>query len=248
MKCFLSSVCLMLFLLSMQTADFKSRQKQNSRVKNAYLAKEKGLLQLLADKKIEVQKLNIFLRIFKSEKIIEIWAKNSADKNYLQLTQFDICTTSGSLGPKRREGDGQMPEGFYKINDFNPLSNFHLSLGVSYPNESDRILGYKKALGGAIYIHGNCVTIGCFPITDDKIEELYILAVESKNNGEQNIPVHIFPCRFTDINVKALKRQYESDKTMLAFWENLKTGYDYFEKNKSLPAISVDAKGNYVFK
>jgi len=238
----------MLLLISMQTDSFKTAQMQNSRVKNAYLSKEKGILDLLADKKLDVKKLNIFLRIFKSEKVIEVWGKNNPDKNYILLTEFDICTTSGSLGPKRREGDGQMPEGFYKIFHFNPQSNFHLSLGVSYPNESDKILGYKSALGGAIYIHGNCVTIGCFPITDDKIEELYILAVEAKNNGQAVIPVHIFPCHFTDANVKALKQQHESDKALMAFWENIKTGYEYFEKNKALPNISVDAKGSYVFK
>ena len=248
MKCFFCTLLVSIALLSMQPGSFKNSQLQYSRVKEAYLSKEKALLQLLAGKKLDAGSLNIFLRIFKSEKRIEVWAKSNPESKYVLLTEYSICSTSGSLGPKRREGDGQMPEGFYRINHFNPLSNFHLSLGISYPNQSDRILGYPAAPGGAIYIHGNCVTIGCFPITDQMIEELYILAVEAMNSGQASIPVHVFPCRFTDENWKALKQQYGSDKVRISFWENIKPGYDYFEKYKSLPDVSVNAAGLYIFR
>ena len=159
---------------------------------------------------------------------------------------YDICTTSGELGPKRKEGDMQMPEGFYYINHFNPVSNFYLSLGIDYPNQSDRILGVKNNLGGAIYIHGSCCTIDCTPITDDKIKELYILTLEAKNNGQNLIPVHAFPCKLDDTTFKVLENEYNDNKSLIDFWKNLQIVYNYFENNKKQPNISVDKKGKYL--
>ncbi len=112
--------------------------------------------------------MDILLRAYKQESELELWAKNKKDKQYTLLKTYKICASSGTLGPKRKQGDIQVPEGFYVIDRFNPVSNFYLSLGVSYPNASDKILGVKGALGGDIFIHGNCVTIGCLPISDDK--------------------------------------------------------------------------------
>lgn len=117
---------------------------------------------------------------------------------------YPFCASSGILGPKRKEGDRQIPEGIYYINHFNPVSNFHLSLGINYPNPSDKILSDPAQPGESFYIHGNCVTIGCIPISDDKIKELYILAVEAYNNGQVKIPVHIFPDRLP--NEAAIKK------------------------------------------
>jgi len=103
---------------------------------------------------------------------------------------------AGSLGPKRIEGDYQVPEGFYYISEFNPKSEFNLALKVNYPNQSDKLLSDSLRPGGGIYIHGSCITVGCIPITDGQIEELYLLAANAKSNGEDFIPVHIFPVRF----------------------------------------------------
>jgi murein L,D-transpeptidase YafK len=150
------------------------------------------------------------------------------------------------LGPKRCQGDYQVPEGFYKVNVFNPYSNFHLSLGVSYPNASDKIFACKRDPGGAIMIHGNCVTIGCIPITDDKICELYVLCVEAKNSGQKEIPIHLFPARLTTANLLRIKSAQENT-TIRVFWDNLQTGYNWFETNRKLPKVTVDAKGKYIF-
>lgn len=103
------------------------------------------------------------------------------------IKDYQICSLSGELGPKRQQGDLQVPEGFYWIDRFNPASNFYLSLGINYPNQFDRILGKSGELGGDIFIHGGCVTIGCIPITDDKIKELYLIAVEAKSNGQDGV-------------------------------------------------------------
>jgi murein L,D-transpeptidase YafK len=106
--------------------------------------------------------------------------KNTSDQEFLHIKTYTVCATSGLIGPKRMQGDLQIPEGFYYIDRFNPYSNFYLSLGINYPNTSDRILGDKNNLGGDIFIHGDCVTIGCLPITDSEIKELYIFCVEAK--------------------------------------------------------------------
>ncbi len=147
-------------------------------------------------------------------------------------------------GPKRHENDGQVPEGFYFIDRFNPASNFHLSLGLNYPNASDKLLG-EAPYGGDIFIHGNCVTIGCIPLTDEKIEEVYLLAVLAKNGGQKSIPVHIFPFEMNAPKLKAALSRVKADKKLTAFWTNLAAGYHYFQNHRHLPQIKVNAAGQY---
>ncbi|MDP2388644.1 MAG: L,D-transpeptidase family protein [Bacteroidota bacterium] len=225
-------------------ASLKTTQMKNKRVKGAYTEKWAGMKAKLEAQKINSANYDVLIRAFKLEKKLEIWVKNKADNVYTHLLDYDICETSGELGPKRQEGDGQVPEGFYSIDLWNPTSSYYLSMRVNYPNLSDTKKG-KKPLGGAIMIHGNCVTIGCIPITDDKIKELYILCLESKSQGN-NVKVDSYPCKLTEENMKKLNATYP--KEQVEFWTNLKTGYDLFEKNKSKFSVSVDAKGNYVFK
>ena len=152
------------------------------------------------------------------------------------------CLTDVSNVFKRKEGDGQVPEGFYKIDLFNPTSDYYLSMRINYPNSSDVILKDGLNAGGAIMMHGSCVTIGCLPMTDEKIKELYVLCLEARN---RNVPVYIdiYPIKFTPENITYLEKNYPKSK--LSFWRTLKPGYDYFEENKWLPKISVDTKGNY---
>lgn len=228
----------MVFVLaSFSNSSFKDDQKKYSRVRTAYAEKESSMLELLEKNSIDVYNLQIYLRAFKTEKKIELWAKNKADVSYKLIKEFNICSISGELGPKRKQGDFQIPEGFYHINRFNPYSNFYLSLGINYPNKSDKILGVKGNLGGDIFIHGSCVTIGCLPITDNGIKELYIFCVEAKNNGQSKIPVSVFPVRLTNTNYNKLKAKYKTDSDRINLWEDLKEGYDYFNMNKALPEV-----------
>lgn len=236
-------ITLMLTAAFTGTPAFRTEQKRNARVKAAYKEKWNSLKSLLTQKGIDTNKVQIFIRAFKKEGELELWAKHSSG-TYRLVKTYEICAASGNLGPKRREGDLQVPEGFYNINVFNPYSAYHLSLGISYPNQSDRILGKKGSLGGAIMIHGNCVTIGCIPLTDDKIREVYVLAVESKANGF-DIPVHIFPARLSEDGMKMLESDF-TDQKLIDFWKSLKTGYDFFEKNKKLPKVTVAKDGKYV--
>lgn len=198
-------ILLLSFLFSFTNNPFKEEQLKYQRVRQAYKEKESSMLENLENNSIDKNKLRIYLRAFKKEKKIELWAKNSTDKTYKLIKEYKICMTSGSLGPKRKQGDRQIPEGFYHINRFNPYSNFYLSLGLNYPNKSDKILGVKNNLGGDIFIHGSCVTVGCMPITNERIKELYIYCVEAKNSGQETIPVTVFPVELTDSNFTRLK-------------------------------------------
>lgn len=229
-----------------QAQNFKTQQSKYPRVKAAITEKESSIKTLFQKKKIAYPPARIFLRAFKREQSLELWVSRTTSGEFELLKEYPFCSSSGTLGPKRRQGDGQIPEGFYHIDRFNPMSNFHLSLGVNYPNQSDRILGGSENLGGDIFIHGNCVTIGCIPITDELIKELYLIAVEVKSAGQSNIPVHIFPAKMDSKGMAQLEREFASNAEMRQFWMNLKEGYDYFESKRRLPAITINRRGRYV--
>lgn len=225
-----------------KTLAYKAGQMKSIRVKDAYDTKWPKLKEDLKATKVDPDNFDIYMRAFKNEKIVEVWIKNQSDVRYKLFRTYDICASSGELGPKRKEGDGQVPEGFYKIDLFNPTSDYYLSMRINYPNSSDVILKDGLSAGGAIMMHGNCVTIGCLPMTDDKIKELYVLCLEARN---RNSPVYIdiYPVKFTPENIKMLESNYPKSK--LNFWKTLKPIYDYFETNKWLPKVNIDPKGNY---
>jgi len=180
----------------------------------------------------------IFIRIFKMTAELEVWIKIK-DK-YQLLHNYEICMQSGYLGPKLKEGDRQGPEGFYYINKtrLNPNSKYHLSLNIGYPNSYDR--AYDRT-GSALMIHGDCLSVGCFAMTDEKIEEIYELVEEALNHGQKIVRVHIFPFRMSDKNMN-----YYRDHIWYNFWTNLKEGYDYFEKNSTPPKVYLKDR-KYIF-
>lgn len=181
----------------------------------------------------------IFLRIFKKGGKLEVWVEK--DGEYGLFKTYDICFFSGSLGPKLRTGDLQSPEGFYFVNPqrLNPSSRFHLSFNLGYPNAYDRAHGRT---GSAIMVHGNCVSIGCYAMTDARIEEIYALADAALRNGQSFFRVHVFPFRMTSENM----RRYGKSR-WIDFWENLKEGYDFFEREKRPPNVVV-SNGRYAFE
>src|SRR6185295_14539267 len=93
-----------------------------------------------------------------------------------------------------------------RVTRFNPLSLFHLSLGLDYPNVADRAAGQPGgSLGGDIFIHGGCASVGCIPLGDQAIEEVYVAALDARARGQQSIPVHIFPRRLDVTGLEALQ-------------------------------------------
>lgn len=167
---------------------------------------------------------------------MELWA--GGDRMHL-MQSYPIAAMSGLLGPKRREGDLQVPEGVYRIARFNPNSRFHLSMGLDYPNASDRIRGGRRP-GTDIYIHGNRVSAGCMAMTDRLIDEIYPLCASAGNR--RTLPVQIFPDRLTDAKLTQLCRL---DPPHAAFWRELKPIYDAFERTHVVPAVQITASGAY---
>jgi murein L,D-transpeptidase YafK len=243
MKSIFLSILLVGFL-GTKTESFKDEQLTYPRVRQAYKDKEGIVKQSLKTAGIDINKMEICIRAFKEEKELQVWARNNEDAAFKLVRIFYFCASSGTLGPKRKMGDNQIPEGFYQIIRFNPSSAFYLSLGIDYPNASDKVLGVKGKLGGDIFIHGDCVTIGCIPITDDKIKELYIYCVESKNNGN---PIHvtIYPAKLTEQKYMQLKNEYKNQPNQLSLWEDLYKEYSSFEANKKLCRISFLANGRH---
>jgi len=181
----------------------------------------------------------IFLRAFKKERELELWVENKG-----QFTLFDtyhIAGTSGAPGPKLREGDRQIPEGFYFVtpDQMNPRSDFHLSFNIGFPNRFDKA---HARTGSFIMIHGADVSIGCLAMTNSKIEEIYTLADSAFKGGQEFFRVHLFPFRMSDENLAGHR-----DHRWFPFWENLQTGYQWFEEKKLLPDVIVK-EASYHFK
>ena len=176
----------------------------------------------------------IFIRAFKKERQLELWVKNG--QSFVLFKSYFIAGTSGSPGPKLRQGDGQIPEGFYIVtpHQMNPESNFHLSFNIGYPNQFDRAHGRT---GDFIMVHGSDVSIGCMAMTDKKIEEIYTLADAAFKGGQKFFRVHVFPFKITD---EAM--QENSRNRWFSFWENLKTGYQIFADIKLPPNVTVKEK------
>jgi murein L,D-transpeptidase YafK len=191
----------------------------------------------------------LYIRSFKYDSELEVWVKNKSSEKYKLFKTYKICALAGSLGPKRMAGDYQVPEGFYYINEFNPRSNYHLALGLNYPNTADKMLSDLSRPGGDIYIHGSCVTTGCIPITDGQIEELYIIAAHAKDLGDDFIPVHIFPVNFKNgKSVAYLNRYLQNFTEFIGFEKSMKNAFFYFEKNRQVPIVIVNSKGDYVME
>ncbi len=181
----------------------------------------------------------VLIRSYKQEAEFEIW-KMKSDGQYALLKTYPMCRWSGQLGPKTREGDRQVPEGFYTIapGQMNPNSNYYLSFNVGYPNAYDRALGRT---GGAIMVHGVCSSAGCFSMTDAQIGEIYAIAREAFNGGERAIQMQSFPFRMTAENLA--KHRLDPN---IAFWKEIKNGADHFEVTKTEPSVLVCGK-HYVF-
>jgi murein L,D-transpeptidase YafK len=228
-------------------SSFIEYQRKFVRPSEALQRKEDTLEKQFKAKGLKWPARYMYIRSFKYDSQLEVWVKDEPKAPFKLFKTFKVCALAGSLGPKRMAGDYQVPEGFYYINEFNPVSNFYLSLGLNYPNVSDRILSDSLRPGSEIYIHGSCVTVGCIPITDQQIDELYILAAHAKNLGQDFIPVHIFPVRFNvPRSMKYLESFTKDDEGLKKFALQLEDAFYYFDKYKQLPVVLIGEKGEYI--
>ena len=181
----------------------------------------------------------ILARIFKEEAEMEIWKQNR-DGQFVLLKTYPICRWSGDLGPKKKEGDRQAPEGFYTITpgQMNPNSNYYLAFNTGFPNAYDRAMGYT---GSELMVHGDCSSRGCYAMTDEQIQEIYALARESFFGGQKAFQLQAYPFRMTALNMAKHR-----NNPNFAFWKMLKEGYDHFNATHQEPKVAVCEK-HYVF-
>lgn len=183
----------------------------------------------------------VFIRIFKESSELELWVASAPGKPYALFKTYPICAFSGDLGPKLKEGDRQSPEGFYLVgrSQLNPRSNYHLSFNLGFPNAFDR---HHGRTGSFLMVHGNCVSIGCYAMTNAGIEEIYLLVEAALEAGNSTVPVHVFPFRMTEANLK----RHEASR-WISFWTSLRSGHDAFEKTRVPPRITVES-GAYLVR
>jgi murein L,D-transpeptidase YafK len=170
-----------------------------------------------------------FVRIFKTERQLELWLRRGAAFALFQT--YDICNWSGELGPKLREGDGQAPEGFYAVGlkQLNPRSAYYRAFDLGFPNAYDRAHGRT---GSLLMVHGDCLSIGCYAMTDKGIDDIYRVVEAALRNGQREVPVHVFPFRMSDQNLSRF-----AGSRWATFWQNLRQGYDIFETTRRPPAV-----------
>lgn len=221
-------------------------QRISSKLNNVIRLREDTLRKELAVMGIGWPLKQIYIRSFKYDSQLEVWVRGGKNDAFKLFRTYKVCALSGALGPKRIEGDYQVPEGFYYINEFKPNSTYNMALGINYPNASDMLLSDSLKPGNDIYIHGSCVTVGCIPLRD-QIEELYLLANYAHEQGQDFIPVHIFPVRFNvEKSKEILTKSTKDDHEYSRFSGRLKEVFDYFEQHRKIPLISINKKGEYV--
>ena len=218
---------------------FTKRKVPSSERSEAVVAKVAPRLIAELQEKTLVYGDPIFIRVFKEEMELEVWVEG--EDEFELFRTYRVAAWSGTVGPKLREGDKQAPEGFYFVvpGGMNPNSQYHLAFNLGYPNAYDKA---HKRTGSALMVHGSTGSIGCYAMTDARIEEIYTLADAALRNGQWYFRVHCFPFRMTD-----KKMAKHRDSQWYGFWGNLKEGYDWFEKTGRPPNVEVKDK-KYVFE
>ncbi len=237
------------------TLDSAQRRKCNTagfqddcpRVREARVRRLPGIRKTFAARGIEYPPAEVLIRAFKHEDELEQWARPRGQREFVHLKTYAICCKSGKLGPKRRLGDLQVPEGFYHVTGFNPWSSYLLSMAINYPNRSDIIRGHPKKPGGNICIHGSCVTIGCITVNDPDIEELYVIALDTVRSRRTKVLVHVFPGRMDDKGIRWLRKEFGDRSKLIEFWEELKVGFDGLEDDRIPDRFSILQDGAYSF-
>jgi hypothetical protein len=206
----------------------------SQRVRGAHDRKRAEVRALFDEAGVDFPPGQLLFRVFKHERQLEIWASHATRGPLTHVATYSICAASGVAGPKTREGDWQVPEGFYAIDMFNPRSRFHLSMRVDYPNARDRSL---RSTGGQIMIHGDCMSVGCVALGDERIEELWVMA-DALRRGRPH--VHLLPGR----DLEGLIAD-ANDPELARFWEGLLAVDKAFAADRMIPRVAWDNHGVY---
>lgn len=226
----LSFLCLPAFLAFAEAETVPSTRRSEA----AFAAQKPKLEQALEANSLKLGS-PVYLRLTKQPAELTAYVRG-ADGAFKAFRTWPVCSVSGSLGPKIREGDGQAPEGFYKVKpaQMNPASSYHLAFNLGYPNAFDRANGRT---GSFLMVHGSCVSIGCFAMTDPAIEEIWTLMQAAYEGGQSSVDVHVFPFAMTEDNLDA---QWGNEH--LAFWTSLAPAWIQFEETARVPRVKVSGK------
>lgn len=212
--------------------------KGNERLAHAQRSKGDEMKKLFADAGVSYPPHDLLFRVFKEERELEVWV-GDANAPMKRIATYGVCAASGHLGPKRAENDLQVPEGYYKVGYYYPMSSYYLSAQVDYPNASDKVRG-GPALGGDILIHGSCASIGCISMTDERMEEIYLVGWAAFMNGRPT-NIHIFPSRDIDALLADPTQSANHD-----FWREIAPGLAAFDETHRLPTVRIERDGRYV--
>jgi len=209
-----------------------SHQSESELLASAFIEATSDRDRRLADKGLAAGS-PILIRIFKAEFELELWMRKG--EHFELFATYPICYWSGTLGPKLHEGDKQAPEGFYAVglNQIHRSGRWPRSLNIGYPNALDRA---HARTGSLILVHGGCTSTGCFAMTNPVMAEIYGLAEQALQQGQDRIPIHVFPFRMTEANFAARSVAHGEWRT---FWLNLKLGYDLFERTRVPPKVGI---------
>lgn len=198
-------------------------------IKRYGLRVEPQLISFFTKANVSYPPKEIALLAFKSERKVELWAKGS-NQTWHHIHNYPLTGFSGRLGPKLRENDKQIPEGVYRLVNFNPFSSMHLSMMINYPNNFDREKGYadnRKALGNNIFIHGKNLSVGCLAVGDLAIDQLFILA---RRVGLSNIKLIIAP---NDLRkTKASTSAFAQPRWLPELYKNIAESLKPFSKTR----------------
>lgn len=180
----------------------------------------------------------VMIRIFKREFQLELWMLRGG--RFHHFATYPICRYSGGLGPKRVTGDRQAPEGFYSVaaSQLNPQSRWHRSFDLGFPNAFDRSHGRS---GSFLMVHGGCSSAGCYAMTNPQIDEIWTLITSALKHGQKRFQVAVLPFRMSEDNLER-----HATHPAIAFWRQLKIGYDLFEREHLPPRVAV-CHGRYMF-
>lgn len=174
----------------------------------------------------------VYLRLTKEPAVLTAYVAD-ADGVYEPFRSWPVCAFSGDLGPKLAEGDMQAPEGFYSVapGQMNAGSDYHLAFNLGYPNAFDRA---HDRTGSYLMVHGDCVSVGCYAMTDEAIEEIWTLMQAAMGEGQKAVPVHIYPFPMTAANL-----QRHAGDPNAAFWRSLAPAWEDFEETGHVPEVRV---------
>ncbi len=231
--------------LSAQNINFKMEQLENENVKTAYVDKENIMKKLVIKKGFRSFSNHIVLRYFKLEQVLELWIKPPDATSYSLLKRYKACGIKSETGPKKLLGDHVVPEGVYEIDMLVPDSPHLLALSINYPNNADTNRNGQK---DAVSITGDCGKKGNISLDDESLKEIYVMAVEARAAGQEDIPVHIFPAALVENNMAKLKSMYPDASYNHELWESLRVVFNYFNKTKRLPLTQATDNGLYAIQ